>query len=95
MSNLDNLVAKIIKDGEERAKTITNEAEEKAKEIVAKKLAEAEKEKTAIAADAKIQAENAKEKNHLSHKIESTRRYAYGKAGGDRECMRRSAETVK
>jgi len=62
MSNLDNLVAKIIKDGEERAKTITNEAEDKAKEIVAKKLAEAEKEKAAIAADAKIQAENAKEK---------------------------------
>jgi len=61
MSNLENLIAKILNDCESRAKDIIAEAEEKAKCIIADKLALAEKESRIVQAQAQALALSTKE----------------------------------
>jgi V/A-type H+-transporting ATPase subunit E len=71
MSNLDNLVAKITRDGEERAKSIIDGAKAKAEKIIEDKLEKAEKVKLSIEADAKVQAESLKDKVILAAKLKA------------------------
>lgn len=61
MSNLDNLIAKIMSDSKEKAAQITAEAEKEAARIISEAVAEGEKEKDAILAAAHEEARRNKE----------------------------------
>lgn len=71
MSNLDNLVSKIIRDCEEQSQQILNEAEAKASEIIKAKESLAQKEVMQILQAAEAEAIKAAEQIRLGKKLKS------------------------
>jgi V/A-type H+-transporting ATPase subunit E len=70
LSNLDNLISKIIKDAEGEAQRILAEAKEKAARIAAESTAAAEKEKADIIANAEKEALKEAEQIETGKKLE-------------------------
>lgn len=70
MSNLDNLISKIIGDCEEKSKQITDSANERASEIMRENIEAAEKEKDKILSGAKAEAKIMAEQIVLSKNLE-------------------------
>lgn len=69
MSNVNNLTAKIIEDANSMAKEIVEEAKLKEKSLIARKVMEAEKEKTTILSKAKIEGKTREERIISSAKL--------------------------
>ena len=70
MSNLDNLVSKIIRDCETQAKSITDKANEEAAKIISGYEADARTEKDAILLGASQESERSAEQITLKKKLE-------------------------
>ncbi len=70
MSNLDNLVSKIVADSEDAAKKIIESANVKADEITTQYINEAQAERDRIISEAKFEAEKTKEQIILGKKLE-------------------------
>ena len=70
LNNLDNLISKILKGCEEKAKKTIEEAEAQAAEIIQNKIDAAEKEKERILSDAEAEAERSAERIVLSKRLE-------------------------
>lgn len=70
MSNLDNLISKILKDCEEKSQQIIDSANEKAAEIMREHTSAAEKEKERILNDANAEAERTAERIISGKKLE-------------------------